>query len=300
MCAKELPSWASEGAKCTWLSQSSGKPQAVRITVVDPEGKSLTVRFERDPKAFKVVPFSQLGRGSRLQPIVKDATAPLRMPTAPLRMPAAAPPSSASRRPPLEQAAWQLKADSEMRKRELEAKTRAEEAAKKEQLDREAAERMREEERRRREVEQEAAAELAERERERKVEELRKWREDEAKREVQEAENARHREIEGRKRKQRLKREREQQQEEEAAWEQLKREAMQAERKRRAGPAWAVLGAKCMWASSSLRRLMPVTVTAVDAETGAVTVTFDADPQAFKVVTLEQLDAEDCSLQPKR
>mmetsp|Transcript_72916 Transcript_72916/g.144497 ORF Transcript_72916/g.144497 Transcript_72916/m.144497 type:complete len:292 (-) Transcript_72916:73-948(-) len=291
MCAKELhlPSWASVGAKCTWLSQSSGKPQAVRITVVDPEGKALTVSFDRDPKAFKVVPFSQLGRGSRLRPIVKDAPGA-----------AAAPRSNAPHRPPLEEAAWQLKADAEMRRRELEAKTQAEKAAKKEQLDRETAERMREEERRRREREQELAAEFAERERERKVQELRKWREDEARREIQEAENAKHREIEGRKRKQRLKREREQQQEEEAAWERLKQEAMQAAKQRKTGPAWAVLGAKCMWASSSLKKLMPVTVTAVDSETGAVTVTFDADPQAFKVVTLEQLNAEDCPLQPKR
>merc|ERR1712232_1307075 len=81
--------------------------------------------------------------------------------------------------------------------------------------------------------------------------------------------------------------------EEEDAWAKLKREAIEAERARSAAaPSWVVLGARCAWFSQTVQRFMPVTITAADVATGAVTVSFDNDPSACKEVPLTLIGDE--------
>jgi len=290
MCAQERPRWIVPGAKGTWLSKSSSAPQPVTVSSVDPGTGAVTVTFVKDPMAFKVVPASRLGQSSRLQPARREPKGPGDVPKSPLEL-----------------AAEQLKRERDLKRQQERDSAEAEQQAQQDQQERDAREQAHRDQRRRRDLERELAAELAERERERKVEELRRWREEEDQRERREVEDAkaqvklRAAQAEEQKRraeenKQRLKRERRAEQAEEEAWARLKEEALQAEKKQ---PSWAMLGAKCTWASASLKKLVPVTITGVDAATGAVTVTFDTDPRAFKVVTLEQLGGSDCPLQPK-
>merc|ERR1712151_848493 len=140
-----------------------------------------------------------------------------------------------------------------------------------------------------------------------KLEELRRWREEEIEREKQaeldeierqkrEAEEKVRKEMEDRiraeaKRKKKLQREEmeREEQEEKDEWERMKEEARKAESNKPQAPPWAVLGAKCFWKSQSTAnsKPLPVTITGTDAQTGDVTVVFDKDPSAYKVVPVD-------------
>jgi len=239
-----LPAWVVPGAKCKWNSPSSLNPLTVTVSSV--KAGKVTVTFDRDPTAFKVVPASQIGGKGRLQP------------SKPLR-----PRDERVEAARLQEAKEREDADRQQKQREME--------------------------------------ELAEQERQRKVEELRRWRLEESEREEQERSLAEQRAEEKRQRREAREKEERESRKEEESWAQLQRVAREKERTRQADrnsrfiPSWVTLGAKCIWTSQSTQKRLRVTVSAVDPQ--HVTVTFDEDPKAFKVVPLSSL-VEGGNLQP--
>mmetsp|Transcript_90994 Transcript_90994/g.161152 ORF Transcript_90994/g.161152 Transcript_90994/m.161152 type:complete len:296 (-) Transcript_90994:63-950(-) len=280
---KEAPSWATIGARCEWISKSSINPLPVTVSSIDAKTGALTVTFDKDPKAFKIVPLSQLGRHGPLRPRNQGT----------------------KRTSPLEESASQVRQGLEWKRRkEAEEKERI----KKEKEEQERRELQQEQERKRKQAEKELEFEMAERARLQKLEELRRWREQEEEEKIRKAEEEKKRIAEEKRRaeeKKRRKKEREElrreeerrEQEEQDAWAKFKEEARLAEQQCSA-PSWAGLGAKCIWISASSNQSMSVTVTAVDTTNGTVTVTFDKDPSAFKIVPVA-LCGENGPLQPK-
>lgn len=259
--------------------------------------------FDRDPKAFKVVPLSQVGGKGPLQPVRSNPTTEV----------AGLAGQASKRLTPIEEATLIVQRERE-RKAAKERRLREEEAAarrEKEILEKEA--KAREEQRL---AKQEEAAREAEKERVRKLEELQRWREEEAARIIREAEEKKRREeeekvlakqraeeekkrLEQKKRRREYREQEEQRQkDEDEAWEKFKREAAEAENARRQDvPAWAALGARCAWFSQTVQQFLPVSITAMDLEAGVVKVTFDHDPNAYKEVPVSVM-GENGLLQP--
>lgn len=58
----KAPSWISVGKKLHWWSESQQKNMSVKVAKVDDKKHQVYVTFDIDPKAFKSVPFSKIGK----------------------------------------------------------------------------------------------------------------------------------------------------------------------------------------------------------------------------------------------
>lgn len=73
--AAALPEWLRTGARCCYVSKSTGGMHKVKVQKVDEKQQTVTVVFEQDQKNGKKVPFSEcskLGDGT-LRPVFTDA-----------------------------------------------------------------------------------------------------------------------------------------------------------------------------------------------------------------------------------
>ena len=293
-----LPAWVVPGAKCKWNSPSSLNPLTVTVSSV--KAGKVTVTFDRDPTAFKVVPASQIGGKGRLQP------------SKPLR-----PRDERVEAARLQEAKEREDADRQQKQREMEELAEQERQRKVEEL-----RRWRLEESEREEQERSLAEQRAEEKRQRR--EAREKEERESRKEEESWAQL-----------QRVAREKERTRQVVLhrwdfslkilsclffctkgacfPWIRVTLLDPQADRNSRFIPSWVTLGAKCIWTSQSTQKRLRVTVSAVDPQ--HVTVTFDEDPkagtfqftfsgggicgvpEAFKVVPLSSL-VEGGNLQP--